>query len=231
MSHTHEEIITFDVAPIGKHNIILGLPWCTYHEVQFDWNQHNITKWSPSCEGRCFYAPTVTPLLVQLMSPDASIPVRASTGAIGYDLMSTETLIIPPSTRSPITTRIAIQLPEGTYGRIAPRSGLAVKHSLNIAAGVIDPDYRGELRVVLINNGQFPYTVTKGECIAQLILENATLEDVIVTEFLTDMAHGQHGFRSTRMNKEIPPMVEDLVEIYAITLGHSAHKKIPPIEQ
>jgi hypothetical protein len=73
-SHSHEEIITLDMAPIGKHNVILGLPWCTYHEVQFNWNQHNIIKWSPSCKGQCFYTPMVTPLFIQLMSEDAISP-------------------------------------------------------------------------------------------------------------------------------------------------------------
>jgi len=229
--HGHEEVITLDVAPIGKHNIILGLPWCTYHEVQFDWNHRDITQWSPSCENRCFPSHIIAPLLVQLMSPEAQIPKRATEGSIGYDLYATETVTLEPASRAPINTGIAIQLPEGTYGRIAPRSGLAVKHQIDTAAGVIDPDYRGEIKVILVNNGPHSYTVTMGERIAQLILENATLEDVVVTEFLSETARAQYGFGSTGMNKEYPLMDEELAEIYAITLGHGAGTDIPPIEE
>jgi len=230
-THGHEEVITLDIAPIGKHNIILGLLWCTYHEVQFDWNHCDIIQWSPSCENRCFQSHIVAPLLVQLMSPEAQIPKRATEGAIGYDLYTTETVTLPPATCALITTGLAIQLPEGTYGRIAPRSGLAVKHQIDTAAGVIDLDYCGEIKVVLVNNGPHNYTVTTGEQIAQLILENASLEDVVVTEFLSETARAQYGFGSTGMNEEYPTMNEELADIYAITLGHGAGTDIPSIDE
>jgi len=231
--HGHEEVITLDVAPVGKHNLILGLPWCMFHEVQFDWNEQDITQWSPACEGRCFPSHIVAPLHVQLLSPDAQIPVRATEGAIGYDLSSTIDCTIPPASRQIIPTGVAIQLPENTYGRIAPHSGLAAKHSIDIAAGVIDPDYRGELKVVMVNNGQQPYMVKTGHRIAQLILENATLEDVVVKQELLQTERQESGFGSTDVYAIEPPpeMEEDLVDIYAISLGHSASTSLRPQEE
>ena len=79
---------------------------------------------------------------------------------------------------------VTIAVPEGTYGHITPRSGLAVKHSIDIAAGIINPDYCREVKAVLANNRQFPYMVTKGERIAQLVLENAQTNDILLVNSL-----------------------------------------------
>src|SRR5258708_17658919 len=222
--HGHEEQITLDVAPVRKHNLILGLPWCTLQEIQFNWKNHDIQQWSPNCKTNCFPTHTVAPLYVQPLQPEAHIPTRGTPESIGYDLYSTETIVIPPSERRTIGTGIAIQVPVGTYGRIAPRSGLAVKHNIDIAAGVIDPDYRGEIKAVLINNGQHPYYVTAGERVAQLILENAATEDIIVTELLNNTIRMHQGFGSTGMSDE-------LVEIYEISLGHNASTQLRPQEE
>jgi len=93
MTNRHTEKITLDVAPIGKHKLILGIPWCTYHGVQFDWQNHDILTWSPKCEGRCFT--TLAPLLVKVLYPDVIPPSQATEGAIGYDLHATGHHTIP----------------------------------------------------------------------------------------------------------------------------------------
>jgi dUTP pyrophosphatase len=170
--HGHSELITLDVAPIGQHNLILGLPWLALHRVQLDWRNNNITRWSPSCEDSCFFQPDPT-LLVQKLSPTTQIPTRATPGSVGYDLHATEETVIPLGRRALVGTGIAIKTPAGTYGWIAPRSGLAVKHSVDVAAGVVDPDYRGEVRVALVNQGNLPFMVKTGDRIAQLLLEKA----------------------------------------------------------
>jgi dUTP pyrophosphatase len=94
-----------------------------------------------------------------------------------------------------------MQLPSGTYGRIAPRSGLAVKHGLNILAGVVDPDYTGEVKVVIHNTDERqPFIIRPGYRIAQLILENFTVVHVneVPTEFTEiNTARGSAGFGST----------------------------------
>jgi dUTP pyrophosphatase len=80
-------------------------------------------------------------------------------------------MIILPGEQSPVNTGIALVVPPRTYARIAPQSGLVVKHGIDIGAGVIDKDYRGEIKVVLINNSSIPFQVQPGDRIAQLILE------------------------------------------------------------
>jgi dUTP pyrophosphatase len=108
------------------------------------------------------------------LRPDAIIPSKATAGSVGLDLHSVEPYVILPGQRVVVSTGLQVFLPDGVYGRIAPRSGLAVKHGLNVGAGVIDPDYTGEIRVVLFNHDEnTPFIIRPGYRIAQLILEQA----------------------------------------------------------
>jgi dUTP pyrophosphatase len=170
--HGHTEQITLDIAPIGHHDLILGLPWLTLHGVHLDWKNNNIIGWAPTCETTCFFQPDPT-FLIQKLSPTAQIPTRATPRSIGYDLHAAKEATIPPRERTLIGTGVAIKTPSGTYARIAPRSSLAVKHSVDVVAGVVDPDYRGEVRVALANQGKLPFMVRTGDRIAQLLLERA----------------------------------------------------------
>lgn len=130
---------------------------------------------------------------------DAIIPSKATPGSIGLDLHSVEPYVVLPGQRVVVSTGLQVSLPQGTYGRIAPRSGLAVKHGLDVGAGVIDSDYTGEVRVVLFNHDQnVPFIIRPGYRIAQLILEQAL--DPVVTESDTpfcDTDRGAGGFGST----------------------------------
>ena len=109
-------------------------------------------------------------LQIQLLFPNGKVPTRSISEAAGYDLYSSEDKIIPTHTRGQVSTDIAIRLPKGTYGGIAPRSGLAVKHAIDIGAGVIDKDYWGHVIICLINNSPIDFQVKIGDRIAQLIL-------------------------------------------------------------
>ena len=135
--------------------------------------------------------------------PSAILPVRASAGAAGYDLFSTDSYVVLPGRRVVVSTGITVQLPPGTYGRIAPRSGLAVKHGLDTLAGVIDPDYTGEIKVVLQNlDCTQPFVIRPGYRIAQLILENYTVAEVVEvptenTPLVDATNRGAAGFGST----------------------------------
>jgi dUTP pyrophosphatase len=92
---------------------------------------------------------------VKKLCYDAIVPTRGSDGAVGYDLYSSEDAVVPcQAGRALVGTGITVVLPPGVYGRVAPRSGLAVKHCINVGAGVIDPDYTGEIKVVLFNHGE-----------------------------------------------------------------------------
>ncbi len=112
---------------------------------------------------------------------DATIPAKATPGSIGLDLHSVEPYVVFPGQRVVISTGIKAVLPDGVYGRIAPRSGLAVKHGVDIGAGVVDPGDRSEIRVVLFNHDEYkPFVIRPGYRIAQLILEKALSPDSIV---------------------------------------------------
>jgi dUTP pyrophosphatase len=128
---------------------------------------------------------------------NAVIPARGSQLAAGLDLSSVEYTIIEPKKRAIIPTGLAVSMPAGTYLRIAPRSGLAAKNGIDVLAGVVDADYRGEIKVILINLGDFPFVVNQGDRIAQCILERCELAEVEETNDLENTDRGTAGFGST----------------------------------
>jgi len=134
---------------------------------------------------------------VKLLKPGAKVPTQGSKYSAGWDLYSNESKTIAPGGRALIKTDIAIALPHGTYGRVAPRSGLAVKCGIDVLAGVLDNDYRGNVGVVLINFGDENVNILKGARIAQLIVEEYRDEEIIVVNSLQDTVRGGGGFGST----------------------------------
>ena len=139
---------------------------------------------------------------VMRLSPTASLPIYHSAQAAGMDLCADEDVILPPGGgRVLINTGIAIALPEGTYGRIAPRSGLAFKHGIDVGGGVIDADYRGAVKVLLFNHDpKIPVVVKVGDRIAQLIVEVIRSNVPIVeVDALNTTERGDGGFGSTGM--------------------------------
>jgi dUTP pyrophosphatase len=134
---------------------------------------------------------------IKKLSYDSILPTRGSDGAVGYDLYSDMECVIRPSERGLVSTGIAVVLPSGVYGRVAPRSGLAVKHGIQVGAGVIDPDYTGEVKVVLFNHGDKDFEVKKGDRIAQLVLERCETPPVKEIEIIEETDRGSGGFGST----------------------------------
>jgi deoxyuridine 5'-triphosphate nucleotidohydrolase len=139
-------------------------------------------------------APT---LKAKRLHPDAVIPTRGSQDAVGYDLSSLHKHLLAAGGQLRIPTGIAMAIPQGFYGRVAPRSGLAAKHGIDVMAGVIDPDYRGEIIVILINHGREAVWIEPGMRIAQLILERVGVLPVEVVDDLNDTARGAGGFGSS----------------------------------
>ena len=136
---------------------------------------------------------------VQKLHPDALLPIR-SEGSVGYDLFADASYDLNARSQVLVCTGIALTIPEGQYGRVAPRSGLSVKHGLNIGAGVIDPDYTGEIKVLLQNPTTHDFHVARGTRIAQLIIEKcATPEIVEVTTLDHSATRGEKGFGSSGM--------------------------------
>ncbi|PYH50014.1 dUTP diphosphatase, partial [Aspergillus saccharolyticus JOP 1030-1] len=139
-------------------------------------------------------------LLVQKLTPSGRAPTRGSAFAAGYDLYSAKDTVIPSKGKALVDTGIAIAVPEGTYGRIAPRSGLASKHFIDTGAGVIDADYRGEVKVLLFNFSDVDFEIKEGDRVAQLVLERIYTPEVTVVEKLEESVRGAGGFGSTGTN-------------------------------
>lgn len=136
-------------------------------------------------------------LRVRLLSPLARLPERGSKGAAGYDLFASVPVVLPVGGRARVATDIAVSIPDGTYGRVAPRSGLAVKHGIDVLAGVVDKDYRGGIDVVMINHGDKPFRIDIGDKIAQLVLEKIAVVSVVEVDSLEETERGAAGFGST----------------------------------
>lgn len=136
-------------------------------------------------------------LLVKKLSENATVPTKGSKHSAGYDLYSSTDIWIPAKSKKLIPTDISINLPESTYGRVAPRSGLAVKHFLDIGAGVIDRDYTGPIFVLVFNFSEFNYKVDKGDRIAQLIIEKIETPEIVEVLELSETLRNSNGFGST----------------------------------
>ncbi|XP_002877532.2 deoxyuridine 5'-triphosphate nucleotidohydrolase [Arabidopsis lyrata subsp. lyrata] len=134
---------------------------------------------------------------VKKLSEKAVLPTRGSSLSAGYDLSSAVDSKVPARGKALIPTDLSIAVPEGTYARIAPRSGLAWKHSIDVGAGVIDADYRGPVGVILFNHSDVDFEVKFGDRIAQLIIEKIVTPVVVEVEDLDDTVRGDGGFGST----------------------------------
>lgn len=141
--------------------------------------------------------PAELKLRVKKLSESAKLPTRGSSKAAGYDLYAAKDTIVLARNKAIVPTDISIAVPHGTYGRVAPRSGLAVKNFIDVGAGVIDEDYRGPVGVVLFNFSDTDFKIKQGDRIAQLVLEKIMTPDVEEVEDLDATERGAGGFGST----------------------------------
>ncbi len=124
-------------------------------------------------------------------------PEYASAGAAGADLRARTAVTILPGQRASVPTGLRLQIPPGYVGLVWPRSGLAVRHGIDTLAGVIDSDYRGEVKVVLVNHGEEPFVVAPGERVAQLLLQKVERATFAGVPDLESTGRGSGGFGST----------------------------------
>ena len=139
-------------------------------------------------------------LRVRRLHPDAKLPTRAHEGDAGLDLHALEGCVLEPGERAMVPTGIAIELPDGHAGLVVPRSGLAAKHGISVvnAPGLIDPGYRGEVRVLLLNTDPgAAFEVQPGMRIAQLVVTPVAAPAVQEVEDLPSTSRGSGGFGST----------------------------------
>jgi len=203
------------------------MPWLKQHSPRIDWGQGKISFESERCTTWCLKeSPTVYAIpedeageenlkvefgvaqskkdqrvKVKKLDPQAKIPTRGSAYAAGHDLYANESKTIPARGQEVVRTGISITPPLGTYGRIVPRSGMAVKHQIAVNAGVIDSDYTGEIQVVLRNMGNLDYQVKNGDRIAQLITEKIVESGCYEVRTLKRTNRGQEGFGSIETSK------------------------------
>jgi dUTP pyrophosphatase len=127
------------------------------------------------------------------------LPVYATEGAAGMDVVSAEDVTIAPGARHAVATGLAMAIPYGFEVQVRPRSGLALKHGITVpnTPGTIDSDYRGELKVILINHGNAAFEIRRGDRVAQLVLAPVTRATWLVAEELDETERGEGGFGST----------------------------------
>ena len=200
---SHRELATFQVAKLANLEVILGMPWLKQHSPRIDWGVGKIIFESEGCMTWCLkesltvyaipedeareenltveFGATQSKkdqrIQVRLLDPQAKLLTRGLAKAAGQDLYANEERTIPARGQEVVTTGISITPPQGTYGRIAPRSGMAVKHQISVNAGVIDSDYTSEIKVVLANMSKQDYQIQKGDRITQLIAEKIVESD------------------------------------------------------
>ena len=130
---------------------------------------------------------------------DLPLPAYATDGAAGMDVLAAEDVTLAPGARHAVATGLALAIPAGFEIQVRPRSGLALKHGITVpnTPGTIDSDYRGELKVILINHGAEPFNVRRGDRVAQLVLAPVTQASWLEVAELDETARGEGGFGST----------------------------------
>ncbi len=151
--------------------------------------------------------PTV-PVLVRRLPhfEGLTLPAYATDGAAGMDVVAAEDLTLAPGARHAVATGLSVAIPPGYEIQVRPRSGLALKHGISVpnAPGTIDSDYRGELKVILINLGESAFEVRRGDRIAQLVLAPVVQASWLDVDELDETARGEGGFGSTGRGEVTP---------------------------
>ncbi|VDN59969.1 unnamed protein product [Dracunculus medinensis] len=137
------------------------------------------------------------PVNIVKLTPDARTPTYGSRWAAGADLYSAQDCVVPAKGKYCVSTDLQLEIPQGYYGRVAPRSGLALKNFIDVGAGVIDSDYRGILKVLLFNFDSDDFQVRKGDRIAQIIIERIAHGEFIEVNRLIETDRNMSGFGST----------------------------------
>ena len=149
-------------------------------------------------------------LKIKLLSPDAVIPTRANPGDAGLDLTSVEDYVLRPGERKLFKTDVAMRIPPGYYGHICGRSGLAYKNGIAVLGGIIDESFSGNVGVILLNTqsksldlldmlarGTGSIEITKGQKIAQIIIQPYISPDIVLVDELEESLRGSRGFGSS----------------------------------
>lgn len=134
----------------------------------------------------------------KLAQPEAKLPTKGSKEAAGLDLYACESIDVPPGKSAKINTGVCMEIPNGYVGLIWPRSKIATRYSIDVLAGVIDSDYRGEIQIAIINLGDKPFEVRSGDKIAQILIQrHFNYFDIEEVDQLSESRRGNAGINST----------------------------------
>lgn len=160
---------------------------------------HKLVRKDAAPGWRATLNPEPMKIRIKKLHPDAILPSYAhgSEEDAAMDLRALERMVLSPGAAQAVPTGIAIELPPGHEAQVRPRSGLALKHSITVNFGTIDPGYRGEIRVVMFNLGRSDYVVEKGDKIAQLIVAPYDAVEWQEGDELTESVRGAGGFGSS----------------------------------
>ncbi|CAM4257117.1 Deoxyuridine 5'-triphosphate nucleotidohydrolase [Novosphingobium lubricantis] len=146
------------------------------------------------------HSPDVPVMVRRLPHGDGlPLPAYATEGAAGMDVVAAEDVTLAPGARHAVATGLAVAIPHGFEIQVRPRSGLALKHGVTVpnTPGTIDSDYRGELKVIMINHGTEPFAIRRGDRVAQLVIAPVTRASWLEVDELDSTARGEGGFGST----------------------------------
>ena len=138
-----------------------------------------------------------TPVEVKRLSPNATLPTRATPNSAGLDLASAYDYVIAAKSKKIIKTDLAIKIPKGCYGRIAPRSSLTLNYFIDVGAGVVDEDFSGNICIILFNFSNEDFYISKGDRVAQLIFEQIVIAPVVEVGDVSSTIRGDRGFGSS----------------------------------
>lgn len=132
-------------------------------------------------------------------NPDLPLPSRATEGAAGYDVRAAEAVVLEPGGAQAVSTGLVVELPSGIEAQVRPRSGLALREGVVVpnSPGTIDPDFRGELKVILMNLSSQPVAIARGDRVAQLVFARFERPTVVETDAVEETDRGEGGFGST----------------------------------
>lgn len=147
------------------------------------------------------HSPNEVPVMVKVLphGQGLALPAYATEGAAGMDVVSAEDVTIAPGGRHAVATGLSVAIPAGYEIQVRPRSGLALKHGISVpnSPGTVDSDYRGEVKIILINHGAEGFDIRRGDRVAQLVVAPVTRASWIEVEELDDTVRGEGGFGST----------------------------------
>ena len=134
------------------------------------------------------------------LSSDIKTPIKATQFSVGLDIYNSKDYTIEPQNQLVIPTGIKVKIPQGHYGHLYSKSGLAMKHSIHVGEGIIDPDYTGEIKILLLNLGAEPFKILTGSAIAQLILEKISMPILHKVSALPLTIRGDRGCGMSKSN-------------------------------